>query len=208
METKIKSHPLKTIRRWAAGLVLAAVVGCICFLGGRISASDQEEEADAPALDAVVLETRLTEINELAVVSYHYTNMSQFESSSDFYGVKLPFTTKKFILTYDGEIKAGVKLSEASLEVVGNEATVRLPAAVILSHEIDENSVEVFDEKTSIFNPFTVEDFTAFQADQKIVMEGKALDNGLLDNATEKAKESVYLLLTAVMPEGYTLTVE
>ena len=35
------------------------------------------------------------------------------ESSNDFYGVKIPFTTKSFILTYDGTIKAGVDLEAA-----------------------------------------------------------------------------------------------
>ena len=57
--------------------------------------------------------------------------------------------------------------------------TPNIPEAEILSHEIDEHSMEVFDEKTSIFNPFTVEDFTSFQSDQKAAMEEKALSRGL-----------------------------
>ena len=82
--------------------------------------------------------------------------MAQFESSNDFYGVKIPFTTKSFILTYDGTVKAGVDLDGAEVSVSGTTVTITLPEAEILSHEIDEDSMEVFDEKTSIFNPFTV----------------------------------------------------
>ena len=134
--------------------------------------------------------------------------MAQFSSSNDFYGVVIPFTTKKFILTYDGEIKAGVDLSQAEVQVGGTQVTVTLPTAQILSHEIDEGSIEVFDEKNSIFNPFTVEDFSSFQADQKAEMEQKALERGLLEQAAESARKSALALLLSALPEGYTLTVK
>lgn len=199
-----KLHPLKLVRTAALGAALCAAVGLACFFGGRRSARDS---AETTRLDAVVLETRLTEIRELATVNYHYTNMAQFENGSDFYGVRIPFTTKRFILTYDGEIKAGIDLNRAGVEVRDTEVLVTLPGAQILSHEIDENSVEIFDEKTSIFNPFTVEDFTSFQAGQKSVMEQKALDGGLLDEAAARAGDSVALLLSPLVPDGYTLTV-
>ena len=78
----------------------------------------------------------------------------------------------------------------------------------ILSHEIDADSVEIFDEKTSIFNPFTIEDFTAFQAAQREVMEEKALQRGLLAQAREKAGNSVRLMLASVLPEEAQLTVQ
>ena len=155
----------------------------------------------------MVLQNQLTEIRELATVTYAYTNMAQFENSNDFYGVKIPFTTKSFILTYDGTIKAGVDLEAAEVSISGDTVTVTLPEAEILSHEIDEDSVEVFDEKTSIFNPFTVEDFTAFQADQKAAMEERALSSGLLEEARAKAVSGVEQLLSAALPESCTLEI-
>lgn len=196
-------HPFKTVKYLCLGMALCLLVGAGGYLGGRYAARHEEP----PALDAVVLESRLTEISELASVTYSYTNMAQFENSNDFYGVKVPFTTKKFILTYDGVIKAGIDLSQAKVEVVGGEVRVRLPEAQILSHEMDENSVEIFDEKKSIFNPFNVEDFTTFQAEQKKVMEEKALERGLLEEAQAKAEDSVRLLLSSALPEDATLTV-
>ena len=156
----------------------------------------------------MVLQNQLTEIRELATVTYAYTNMAQFENSNDFYGVKIPFTTKSFILTYDGTIKAGVDLEAAEVSISGDTVTVTLPEAEILSHEIDEDSVEVFDEKTSIFNPFTVEDFTAFQADQKAAMEERARSSGLLEEARAKAVSGVEQLLSAALPESCTLEIQ
>lgn len=201
---KTRFHPLKTAKTLLLGAVLYIVVACVCFVGGRLSAGSGSE---TPQLDAVVLESQVRDISELASVTYTYTNMAQFESSNDFYGVKIPFTTKSFILTYDGTIKAGVDLSQATVDVSGNTVRITLPQAAILSHEIDEDSVEVFDEKTSIFNPFTVEDFSSFQTDQKAAMEEKALDKGLLTEAQAKAEASVRQLLTSTLPEGTELDV-
>ncbi|WP_455580532.1 DUF4230 domain-containing protein [Dysosmobacter sp.] len=195
-------HPFKTAKYLFLGAALCGLVGVICFFGGRLSAGGG---AESPQLDAVVLESRLEDIRELATVTYAYTNMAQFESSNDFYGVKVPFTTKSFILTYDGTIKAGMDLKDADLQLSGTTLTVHLPQAVILSHEIDEGSVEVFDEKTSIFNPFTVEDFTAFQADQKAAMEEKALARGLLSQARAQGEAAVRRILETVLPEGTVL---
>ena len=197
-------HPLKTARYLWLGILLCALVGGACFLGGRWSAGRSENVQ----IDAVVLQNQLTEIRELATVTYAYTNMAQFESSNDFYGVKVPFTTKSFILTYDGTIKAGVDLDGAAVDVSGTAVTITLPEARILSHEIDEDSVEVFDEKTSIFNPFTVEDFTSFQADQKAAMEERALSRGLLEEARRKAVSSAEQLLSAALPDPYTAEIQ
>lgn len=197
-------HPLKTARSLWLGVLLCALVGGVCFLGGRWSAG----QSGTTQIDAVVLQNQLTEIRELATVTYAYTNMAQFENSNDFYGVKIPFTTKSFILTYDGTIKAGVDLDGADVGISGTAVTITLPEAQILSHEIDEDSVEVFDEKASIFNPFTVEDFTSFQSDQKAAMEEKALSRGLLEEARAKAVSSVEQLFAAALPETYTVTVQ
>lgn len=200
----VSLHPLKTAKYLWLGILLCALVGGACFLGGRWSAGQSENTQ----IDAVVLQNQLTEIRELATVTYAYTNMAQFESSSDFYGVKVPFTTKSFILTYDGTIKAGVDLDGAAVDISGTTVTVTLPEARILSHEIDEDSVEVFDEKASIFNPFTVEDFTSFQADQKAAMEERALSRGLLEEARSKAVSSVKQLLAAALPDTYTVEIQ
>ena len=124
--TKERVRPVKTLKYLILGVILCAAVGAACFLLGR-SASPENTR-----IDAVVIENQLAQISELSTVSYRYTNMAQFENSSDFYGVTIPFTTKRFILTYDGEIKAGTDLSQASVTVSGSRVTVRLAAAQIL----------------------------------------------------------------------------
>ena len=98
-------------------------------------------------------------------------------------------------------------LTEAEVEVKGSTVNITLPRAKILSHTIDETSLKVFDEKTSIFNPFTVEDYNGFQRDQKAVMEEKAVANDVLQFAEERAKEAVRGILEPLLPESASVSV-
>ncbi len=204
-EEKQKKHkPIKTIRLILAGVILCAAIGAGCFLFGRSSAGAGQQTQ----VSATVLKNQLETINELASVSYSYTNMAQFENSNDFYGMKIPFTTKSFLITYDGVIKAGVDLRQAKVSVNGKSVSAKLPEAKILSHTIDENSVKTYDEKTSIFNALTVEDFKAFQTDQKTAMEKKAVERGLLTEAKKKAANCVESFLKSALPQGYSCRLE
>ena len=146
----------------------------------------------------------MEQVSQLATAKYYYTNMGQFEQHGEFYGVKLPFSTKRFIVSYDGNIQAGIRLRDAAIEISETQLTVTLPAAEILSHEMDEDSLQVFDETRSIFNPITIEDYNGFLADQKDAMEAKAIANGLLDDARTNAGAVLEPLLRP-LAEAYQL---
>lgn len=163
----------------------------------------------APVITSDLIGQQLYDVQELATVAYFYTNMGRFENQVDFYGWKVPFTRKSFIVSYDGVIKAGVDLQEMAIEVTERTISVTLPAAKILSHEIPENSLKVFDETRNIFNPIQIEDYTGFTRDQKSALETRAVENGLLTQASEKAKNAVRALL-APLPgmDTYTLEVQ
>ncbi len=104
---------------------------------------------------------------------------------------------------------AGVDLGEVQVEVSGKTITVTLPEAQVLSHEMDEDSIQVFDETQNVFNPLQISDYTGFTADQKKEVEQRALDKGLLQEAREKAGDAVEQLLE-LLPgmEEYTLQVK
>ncbi len=180
------------------------IVLCGMFLFGvRVAGREK-----APEITSDLLGEQLRTVQELVSVEYHYTNMGKFENQVDFYGWKVPFTTKSFLVSYDGEIKAGVDLSGAVVEVDGETVKVTLPAAEILSHEIPEDSIEVFDESHNIFNPIKIKDYTGFTQSEKLAVEQRAEENGLLSAADEKARAAVESLLT-LLPgmDGYALTV-
>ena len=184
----------------AVTLVLSVVLGGILFLNSR-------SEDQAPELSAVMVSHQLEQVSELATARYFYTNMGVYEDSNDFYGIKIPFTTKRFIVSYDGTILAGVDLAAATVKLTESAILVRLPEAVILSHEIDEDSLEIYDETRNIFNPITLSDYNGFQADQKSAMETKAVENGLLTQAREQAAAIARQVLTPIA-EQYGLKLQ
>lgn len=184
-------------------LILILALGLSFFLGAVLTHRDS-----APTITTDLISQRLNGIQELATVEYYYTNMGQYENQLDFYGWKVPFTTKRFILSYDAVIKAGVDLSALDVRVTDDTITITLPEPKILSHEIPEDSIQVFDETHNIFNPIRISDYTGFTRDQKALLEERAIENGLLDKASEQACTVVENLLE-LLPgmEHYQLTV-
>ena len=191
-------RPVKTIKLLIVGILIGAVLLGGGWLLGKTSGGGSRENVE---ISAIVLQNKISAMSELAVVTYTYTELGQYESSKEFYGVKMPFTTNRFLLTYDGVIKAGIDMTEVKVDVDQGVKTVTviLPQAEILSHEIDEDSVKIYDEKTSIFNAFTIEDYTSFYADQKKTVEKKARDKGLLTEAQTQAENAVRQLLDPVL---------
>ena len=203
-QADIESKPKWRLKhKLIALLALVLVVIGVFFLGTIWSGRNSE-----PVVITDLIGQRLADVQELAVVEYYYTNMGRFENKVDFYGWQVPFTTKRFIVSYDGIIKAGVDLKELKVEAHGETITVTLPPAQILSHQIPEESLEVFDETRNIFNPITIEDYTGFTADQRAEIEQRAIANGLLDKAGERAEAAVRELLD-LLPgmEDYTLQI-
>ena len=195
---------LKKLKRTLILLLIFVAIVFGAFLYGRYAAGG----TSGPEITSDLLEQRLQSVQDLVSVEYHYTNMGKFENHADFYGWRVPFTTKSFIISYDGTILAGVDLSQAQVSVSGDRVTVTLPDAAVISHEIPEDSIQVFDETRNIFNPITIEDYTGFTDEQKKEVQEKAIANGLLDRAEEEAAAAVDTLLR-MLPgmDDYTLTV-
>ncbi|MGE4549130.1 MAG: DUF4230 domain-containing protein [Intestinibacillus sp.] len=189
----MQNGTLHTLKRRIA---LAAVAAAVLVATFTVGAVWSRSRAQPPAITNDLLSQQLVSVSELATVEYHYTNMGKFENQADFYGWKVPLTRKSFIISYDGVIKAGVDASQVQADVSGGIIRVTLPETKILSHEIDDDSIEIFDETKNIFNPLQISDYTGFAADQKAKIEQRALENGLLDEARTRAAEAVRGLLT------------
>ena len=201
-----KTHTFFRLKRKLFGAAGAVLLLLLAFwLGALWSGREQQ-----PTITSDLLGQQLRSVQELVSVEYHYTNMGKFENQLNFYGWKVPFTTKSFLVSYDGVIKAGVDLSGAEVDVdeVRKAVTITLPESKIISHEIPEDSLQVFDETRNIFNPITIEDYTGFTRDQKAEVEQKAIDEGLLTDAAEKARGAVETFVSLLPGSGdYTWTI-
>ena len=148
-----------------------------------------------PEITSSLIYNKLVSAKELTTLKYHYTNMGHFENQNTFYGYKVPFTSKEFIVSYEGLINAGIDLDKMKVDVGDKSIEVRIPAAEILSHEIYEDSLKVYDERESIFNRIDIEDYNDFSKDQKSEIEKKAIKKGLLKEADEESKRAIEEIL-------------
>lgn len=167
-------------------ILIAILLFALILLGFNYYQDKKETRVDDK-----IITSKIEGVKELTTLKYSYTNMAQFENSNKFYGYDIPFTEKKFIVAYDGEINFGVDLDDMDVSVRGKNIDINLPNSKVLSHEIYEDSLKVFDQKTSIFNPIKVEDYNNFSKNQKKNIEKKAIDKGLLDEANKKCEKAI-----------------
>lgn len=182
---------MKNFKRIIILVLLLAVALFATFFAGKKTMKAEME----PDITSTLIFNKLVGAKELTTLKYHYTNMGQFENQNTFYGYKIPFTSKKFIVSYDGLINAGVDLEKMKVELHDKSIEIKIPPAKILSHEIYEDSLKVFDERESIFNRIDIEDYNNFSKDQKKEVEKKAIKRGLLKEADEESKKAIEELL-------------
>ncbi|MDU3086770.1 MAG: DUF4230 domain-containing protein [Peptoniphilus harei] len=171
-------------------LLIGLALFAAFFYGKRQMRSEME-----PEITSSLIYNKLVSAKELTTLKYHYTNMGHFENQNTFYGYKVPFTSKEFIVSYEGLINAGIDLNKMKVNVGDKSIEVRIPAAEILSHEIYEDSLKVYDERESIFNRIDIEDYNDFSKDQKSEIEKKAIKKGLLKEADEESKRAIEEIL-------------
>lgn len=188
-----------SLGRWLAALILLALLACLCFGAGIFWMNRQNPPSE---ITADLLVNRIQQAQQLVTVKYFYTNMGKFEDSSKFYGWRIPFSGKSFLVSYDGKISAGVDLGRVTVQKEGERVTVSLPKPQVLAHEIDQDSLKVYDESRNIFNQISVQDYAQFSLEQQQAMEQKAIEGGLLEEAKGSAERALTGLLTAMEPEG------
>lgn len=148
-------------------------------------------------VDMSVIEEQIHNVGEFATVEYLYTDAGRFSDTNQLFGMDIGITEKSFIAKWNGIIKAGINVEsvKVSYNQVSKIITVTLPKSEILSHEIDENSIETLDQKDGLFNPIKVEDVRVFDSESKMAMEERAIKNGLLEKADINAKNVISNLL-------------
>ncbi|WP_411355637.1 DUF4230 domain-containing protein [Peptoniphilus harei] len=175
-------------------IIIILLIGLALFAAFFYGKKQMKNEME-PEITSSLIYNKLVSAKELTTLKYHYTNMGHFENQNTFYGYKVPFTSKEFIVSYEGLINAGIDLNKMKVDVGDKSIEVRIPAAEILSHEIYEDSLKVYDERESIFNRIDIEDYNDFSKDQKSEIEKKAIKKGLLKEADEESKRAIEEIL-------------
>lgn len=166
-----------------------------------------------PVSPEILLQTiysEITEISELATTEYLFTDAAKFSDYKQIKNWNVPLTEKSFVLKWNGVIKAGVKLDQVSITI--NEAekkiSVSVPTAEILSYTIDNDSIEILDEKDNIFNNISVNDKVEFDKETEDNMKNRAIENGLLEKAQENAEDILCRLIQSNPTVGNDYEIE
>ncbi|WP_027088581.1 DUF4230 domain-containing protein [Thomasclavelia saccharogumia] len=188
------------------GIIAILLVAILIFYAGTRFASGSDE----PKITATGLTQQLQEIEELATMSYNYTKVGKFSDNLKFNGWDIPLTQKSFLITYNGKLKAGIKMDKIKISIENNTIIVSIPEIEILSNEIDENSIEVYDETKNVFNPISISDYTAFAKKQKETVAEEAIENGLLSEAATKTQSTIKKYLNAIpgISDSYEIEVK
>ena len=188
-----------------------AVIGAIAIGLGALAWATPVGNAIAsvtsakPEVNTTLIQDSFADMAELATESYSFTKVGKWsQPGTTVFGLQVPGTDAHYLITYTGEVKAGVK-DASSIQIETDEdnhvVTVTVPAVEVLSSSIDPNSIETYDQSYNIVNQIEVSEVTAFLADQEKVAAEEAVTKGVLDRAQHRIEELIKTQVKAVLGE-------
>ena len=180
----------------ASVVAVLAIVGLVLALMRPALFSMREGEVTSTTIGA-----SLGDIAQLSVEEYVFSDVGKFDQEGlEVLGVRVPFTGRNFLVTYDGRVTAGIKdASLIDVQLADGEVNVQLPEVEVLESHIDADSVKVYDQTMNPINQLRVEDVTGFIAGREADAREKAIASGLLDRAGQHAEELVRAHVAALV---------
>lgn len=171
--------------------IVIIIIAAAVLVGGALFIQNWLTPNSAPVSETLDIQGTIQDIGELATAEYSFTITNTAKKDNlEVAGIKVPFTQATVLYSYEGIVKAGIQFSR--VEITQNETQkkiyVRMPSAEILSTELDNSSLVIYDEKYSALNTFTFEDMNIAIDDAKNAARASAIEKGLLERADENAK--------------------
>lgn len=190
------------MRKLIRSLVFIAIAVICIVMAYNFSLSSNSKNQHSVEHEEVLLSFK--DISEIAVEEYNFTNVGIFTSEdAKFLGLSIPFTQKSFIIAYDGTIKAGIKDIDKityKFNDINKTVNISCPTVEILDGPyIDSSTIRVYDEKASIFNPISINDYKDFVSSEEDSCITMAKDHGLLLKAQERVREVISLHTKAMI---------
>ena len=195
------------------GNVLLIKIGTICALAGLVAGiagtlffSNYNPKDESIGAAASVVFGRIVKQNELVSVSQDYSIVDKRADANSFFDLfDIPFTGNSFWYRYQGTIKAGVNLETAEISTQGNQVTIALDPAYIISNTPDMENSGVLEENNNVLNPIQIEDVDEFQRWCIEQSQADAIEGGLLDDAKTEAEKQISQLLYVALEDGVSV---
>lgn len=180
----------------AIAVARPAVEQAFSGLVGAVSGETKTRGISVPIVE------RIQNLSELTTVSFNFSHIVQSE-------VEMPpllatLYGDSMVMVAVGHIEAGIDLSQLTEEDVvqeGNTITVQLPPPQLLNCFLDDNLSEVVERTTGVFAPQNVELDNQTRRFALRQFRDMALEDGILDNASQEAVERIEQLVTFLLEE-------
>jgi hypothetical protein len=177
------------------------VTAAVSFIAGMLLAWFLQARKKKTSINSTMIQSRLAECSDLTTCNLVYVDLVKYSEGS------IPLITKKaFSMIYQANIRAGIDLSLAKVEVTPKTVTIHLPETQVQSIEVDTETLRFYDEKLAIFNWSNKEDIgSAIAAARKDAEEHANLDN--LKNQARSQAEKVLTKLVDPLVSGREIIV-
>lgn len=175
-------------RTWLLVLIALAVGIGVGIYGYHYVSTPKE-----PELTSSFINGRLEAVSELTTAKLTYTGLIKYSEG------KIPFLTQNsFSMIYTASVRAGMDLSKASVEITEEEVAITLPVCEVQSVEVDERSIEFYDEHWALFNRLTKEEVI----DMVSAAKEDVLAKADLENLLDSAKRQTEILIHSLLDDG------
>lgn len=120
-------------------------------------------------------------------VTYDYTTtITETDRDSDYYGWTAAKEIKDFTIYYQGTMVLGSDVSNITkdkIKINGKKVTITVPAAKVISNEINQNTISYFDDNSNKLKEITLTQFDEFCNVRKPIDEQQAFDLGKVSGA-------------------------
>ncbi len=143
-------------------IIVAAVFGLVFVIGKMV------EESRKPDITSAYISSKIETVSHLTTAELTYNGLIHYEEGD------IPILTKKsFSMVYCAQIKAGVDLDKVESYVTDTEVVLIVPEVEIQEIDIDETSIQFYDEQVALFNWEEKEDTLDAMAAAKADVEEK-----------------------------------
>lgn len=169
------------------GILIAIIIGLLITIKVIVSKKDNVEE---PQLTSTTINQQLSACSKLTTAELTYNGLIHFSEGD------IPIINQNsFSMIYTATAKAGIDISNAETTVTDTDIIIILPQCEILEINVDSDSLEFYDEKTSIFNRSEKTDVvTALKYAEEDVKQ-----KADLDSLMEKARSQTELIINGII---------
>lgn len=184
--------------RW---LLFGMIIGFVCcvlfYFGVKTEVNNNQKK---PEVNVDYLTGTIREMSDLISAELDFSGVLEYETEEE--GILSDLKKDKFLLRYDGEIKAGMDLNEVEISKSDDKILVKMPHAKIIYKKILPDTMKIYDVKKAwaIFGNDKKEELHDAIIKAEKDMDENANMEKLLISAEEQAKKLIDGFIKDVEP--------